>query len=425
MPTKSPTRWPKPFALLIACALSLNVHAQPWEHAAVAADHELASQAGVEILQQGGNVVDATVATGFALSVLRPGSAGLGGGGFMVIWNAEKGEAVALDFRERAPEKATRDLFTKPRSDGTIPSSEHGGSAIAVPGQVAGLCHALTHYGTMTLAQVLAPALRYAEEGVPLDRHEIDGRTALAKNFAQDTGLQTRYAILWEQYLLKGAIDPTTRYPSPQAPALRALAELGPAAFYEGAIAQALVACIQTHDGILSTADLATMDVVPRTPITTQISGSQVFSFPPPSSGGIALEETFNILNAFIFCQTGAPLRSLGHNSPEYLHLLTESMKYAFADRGTYLGDADFHEVPVARLTSSAHAEKIAAHLDIRNTQPPEHYGAAMAPNDAGTTHYSVIDKAGNAVACTETINTAFGSWVVEPQYPATSPSPA
>jgi len=388
-----------------------------WEHGVVAADHELASQAGVEILQAGGNVVDAAVATGFALSVLRPGSAGLGGGGFMVIWDADKGEAITLDFRERAPGAATRDMFTKAQPDGTIPSSEKGGMAIGVPGQVAGLCHALKHYGTLPLAEVIAPALRYAEEGVPLDEHEVAGRRAIAKEFEADPTLQVKYRGLWREYLREGKLAVGDPFHSPQAAALRVLAAEGPAAFYTGDMARALVECVAAQGGIWQPSDLATMDVVTRKPISARFEGVQIVSMPPPSSGGVALVETLNILAAFEATTLKGPLSGLGHNTPEYLQLLTESLKHAFADRGTFLGDADFHDVPVERLTSTAYAQSIAARIRLDQTQPPSAYGSAVTPDDAGTTHYAVMDAAGNAVACTETINTAFGSWVVEPEY--------
>jgi gamma-glutamyltranspeptidase / glutathione hydrolase len=400
-----------------ASAESQGTTTTPWRNGAVAADHILASRAGVEILQSSGNVVDAAVATGFALSVLRPGSAGLGGGGFMVIWDAEQGKAVTLDFRERAPGAATRDMFIAPGQDGTAPSSRYGGLAVGVPGQVAGLSYALKHYGTMALADVIAPARRLAEVGVPLDEHEVAGRKRIAAIFREEPALQEKYTVLWRDYLLEGNLAVGTIVRSPQAVALKALAEDGPEAFYTGRIARALAECVAQHGGILSREDLAEMDVVTRQPISADYGETRILSMPPPSSGGVAMVETLNIMAAFEKKGLDTTFQQLGHNTPAYLHLLTESFKYAFADRGTYLGDADFHDVPVNRLTSKAHAERVATQISLKKTNAPEHYGAATAPDDSGTTHYSVIDGQGNAVACTETINTAFGSWVVDPEF--------
>jgi len=388
-----------------------------WKHGAVAADHPLASRAGVQILRNGGNVVDAAVATGFAQSVLRPGSAGLGGGGFMVIWDAEKRSARTLDYRERAPAAATRDLFTRPGPDGKPASSRRDGKAIGIPGHVAGLCYALDRFGSMTLAEVLAPAILLAERGVPLDAHEIRVRSRIARSFLDQPALQTRYPGLWKGYLLEGRLKPGTKFHSPQLPALKALAEGGRQAFYQGEISRAIVAEVTQRGGILTNEDLADMDVVERTALSTSFDDLQVFSMPPPSSGGIALIECLNILRALETTTLGKPVESLGHNSAEYLHLLAEAEKHAFADRAEFLGDADFSAVPIQRLTSPEYAAALAERILPDRTRPARDYGRFLPVNDNGTTHFSVIDSGGNAVACTETINTDFGSWVVEPRY--------
>lgn len=401
---------------LIAIAAPSQADETPvYQHGAVAADHPLASQAGVEILRKGGNVVDAAVAVGFAQSVLRPGSSGLGGGGFMVIWNAKRRSATTLDYRERAPAAAMRDLFTKPGPNGKPASSRRGGKAVAVPGHVAGLCDALKKYGTMPLKKVLAPAIRYAEKGVTLEEHEVDARRRilaatklLDESIVNTTALRSGYLGEWKV---------GDRFHSPQLAALKELAKHGRDAFYKGEIAKALVEEVRRQGGILTREDLAKMDVIERKPLTTDFDGLKVFSMPPPSSGGVALIESLNILRRLEATKLGGPVESLGHNSPEYLHVLTESLKHAFADRAAFLGDADFADIPVRRLTSPQYAGALAKRILLDRTRPLEDYGRFLPVDDSGTTHFSVIDSKGNAVACTETINTSFGSWVVEPRF--------
>ena len=404
---------------LIAIASPSQAEETPaYQNGAVAADHPLASLAGVEILKNGGNVVDAAVAVGFAQSVLRPGSSGLGGGGFMVIWNAERGAATTLDYRERAPAAATRDLFTRPGPDGKPASSQRGGKAVAVPGHVAGLCYALEKFGTMTLAEVLAPAIRYAKEGVELDEYEVYARLRFQLLWdLVDDGHELRVSMssLSRGYLGYWRIGDV--FHSPQLAALTLLAKGGPDAFYKGEIARAIVQEVGKRGGILTLDDLASMDVVERKPLTTDFDGMKVFSMPPPSSGGVALIESLNILRQLEMTKLGGPIESLGHNSPEYLHVLTETLKHAFADRAAYLGDADFSDIPVRRLTSPQYADALAKRILLDRTRPLEDYGRFLPVEDSGTTHFSVIDSKGNAVACTETINTSFGSWVVEPRF--------
>lgn len=386
-----------------------------WKHGAVAADHPLASRAGVEILRKGGNVVDAAVAVGFAQSVLRPGSSGMGGGGFMVIWMADRGQATAIDYRERAPAAATRDLFTEPGPDGKPASSRRGGRAVAVPGHVAGLCFALNRYGTLPLGEVLAPAIRYAKEGVLLDRQEVDTRRRV---LAATSGLEegdVDAAALRRGYLREWKVG--DRFHSPQLAALELLAAEGRDAFYKGKIAGALVREVRRQGGIMTLDDLAAMDVVERKPLSTTFDGMRVFSMPPPSSGGVALIESLNILRRIEQTELSGPIESLGHNSSKYLHILTETLKHSFADRAAFLGDADFADIPVRRLTSPQYADALTKRIRLDRTRPLEDYGRFLPVEDAGTTHFSVIDSAGNAVACTETINTSFGSWVVEPRF--------
>lgn len=388
---------------------STGAHEPVWQHAAVAADHPLASQAGVEVLRRGGNVVDAAVAVGFALSVLRPASSGLGGGGFMVIWDAQEQRAIALDYRERAPLTVSREAYAA-----AADRSRKGGLSVGVPGHVRGLSHALEKYGSLPLAEVLKPALRYANEGVPLDGHEAKLRASLARQVRSKT---ERFAGLWQQYLFEGDVPAAgTRITSPQGRALKLLVEKGSDAFYRGEIAAAIVELVRSQGSEMTLEDFGRMDVVERPALTADFSGFNVLTMPPPSSGGVALIETLNILDALEHRKLCIDL-DRGQRDEHYAHVLTEAMKHSFADRAEFLGDADFVDVPVKRLTSRAYAEKLADRINVERTQLPEAYGRFLPKDDAGTTHFCVIDADGNAVACTETINTSFGSWLVEPTY--------
>ncbi len=391
-----------------------------FHHAIVAADRWEASLAGVEILKQGGNVVDAAVATGFALSVVRPASSGIGGGGFMVIWDAKKKRAVAIDYRERAPTRATRDMFVDAVNPQNVrpDASEHGPLAIAIPGHVAGLCYALREYGTLDLKTVLAPAIRLCREGIPVDRQDIGIQKEVIKDFIDHPDYAERFGPLYRLYANSGKQwKAQDRFYSPQAKVLELIAEKGSDGFYKGEVAEAIVAEMQRSEGLITLDDLAAMKPVALEPLSTTYGPHTILSMPPPSSGGVALIETLNILSAVEAIYPEAGINHLGHNSPLYLHLLAESFKHAFADRAAYLGDAEFVNVPVARLTSRDYAAELAKRIELLRTRPSAAYGRFVAPDDGGTTHFSILDMQGNAVACTETINTHFGSYVVEPKF--------
>lgn len=387
-----------------------------WQHAAVAADHPLASEAGVEMLRQGGNVVDAAVAVGFSLSVLRPGSCGMGGGGFMVIWDAKNQRSIALDYRERAPLAATRDMYAAGGSE----ASRRGALAVAVPGHVRGLCHALKKYGTLPLSTVLQPAIRLAKDGVALDAHELSARRSKIRSVRDHS---KDFSALWDEYLGSGELPDAAGagsprlWHSPQLAALELLARDGVDGFYEGPIAESIVSHLKSRGGILTLEDFRRMDVVERRPLAGEFDGMKIVAMPPPSSGGVAIIESLNILTWLEKNKLNGRLESLGHNSPKYLHLLTESLKHAFADRATWLGDPDFADIPVSRLTSPAYAAKLAERVSLEQTKPLKAYGRYLPINDGGTSHFSIIDAEGNAVACTETINTGFGSWEVDPRF--------
>jgi gamma-glutamyltranspeptidase/glutathione hydrolase len=372
----------------------------------VAADHRLASQAGIEILRQGGNAIDAAVATAFALGVVNPSSCGIGGGGFMLIYLGQSGRAVALDYRETAPAAAARDMFI--RNGHAVPSlSLRGGLAVAVPGEVAGLAEALRRYGTLPLSAVMQPAIRYARDGFAAEQHlaeEIADSAAglradpiLARNFLHPDGSPLR-------------VGETVREPE-LAVTLQRIAEGGPDAFYHGASAERVARSVHAAGGVLSERDLAAYRPQWRLPLWGTHGGAQVITMPPPSSGGGALLEILGILRH-------DNLARLGQNSPRYVHLVAEAMQHAFADRARFYGDPDFVHVPLAQLLAPANTAALRRRISLTRTLEPGDYGSridgdAAAAADAGTSHFSVMDGEGNAVACTATINTAFGSMVV------------
>lgn len=389
---------------------------QVYPRAVVAADHPAASQAGVAILKRGGNVIDAAVATAFTLSVVRPASSGLGGGGFLVFWNAKTQKAIAVDYRERAPARATATMFSddEPKARGRASRSVHGGLAVAVPGEVAGLCQILAEQGTLPLATVLEPALELARSGVEVDDHEREVQAEVLQDFAAHPEYRARFEPLYRLYLNGGRPwKPGDRFHSPLAAVLERIARDGAAGFHDGEVAAAIVSEIESTGGIVSRDDLRTQRPVVREALSRRLGTGTLWTMPPPSSGGIALLETLNVLQA-------AEERLVGPRdrlAPHFLHLFTESLEHAFADRAEFLGDADFVSVPLARLTSTDYARALARRIDPQTTQPGEAYGRFQIPDDSGTTHFSILDADGNAVACTETINTLFGSYVVEPRF--------
>lgn len=384
----------------------------------VAADHPVASEAGAKILRQGGNVVDAAVATSFVLSVVRPASCGIGGGGFMVIWNAKEQKSVALDYRERSPASATRDLFGGTADAGlSEPRSVRGGLAAGVPGTVAGLCYAVEKYGTLPIATLVQPAIDLCRDGVEIDPHDQEVQASTLFKLAQHSGYRTRFADLLTGYLNGGKPwKKGDRFYSPQRKSLELIAQHGAAGFYEGEVANAITAAAVASSGVLSLADLGGYVPTERPALMAEFHGRRLITMPPPSSGGVALLQTLQSLEAWesLHHQT---LKELGHNSADYVHVVAEALKHSFADRAEFLGDTDFAQVPITRMLSQEYARQIAALISTDNTLPIEKYGRFFSQSDGGTSHFSVMDGAGNAVACTETINLTFGSFVVVPEY--------
>lgn len=380
------------------------------KHGVVAADHPLASLAGLEILKAGGNAVDAACATAFALGVVNPAGSGIGGGGFMLVYAPGKQPEV-VDFRETAPAAASRDMYLKKGVAKIAP--RRGGLAIAVPGEVAGCSEAVKRWGKLPLSRVLAPAIKLAQRGFPAGEHLVD--TLKSKPFA---ALKAYNGAIKEIFFVRAKNAKTpTRAPElgetlrrPRlARTLKAIARGGAKAFYGGWIAKDIVATVEAAGGLLTLEDLANYRPKLRAPLTTTYRGYQILTTPPPSSGGIAIIETLNLLSRY-------KLKEMGHNSSRYLHHLTEALKHAFADRARHLGDSDFVEVPIAKLTSRDYADLLAKRIG-KTTQPWESYGSGKMQRaghqDKGTSHLSVTDRSGMTVALTTTINLGFGSMIV------------
>ena len=367
----------------------------------VVSDSPLATKAGMEILERGGNAVDAAIATAFALSVVDQASSGLGGGGFMVIFDAKERRAHALDFRETAPEAARKELYMK---DGKpAPSlSLTGGLAVAVPGEVAGLLAAFKRFGSLPLPALVAPAIKYATEGFPLEaalRFAIDRQQATMKKFPD----LARIFLPKDEVPAEGEL---IRQPE-LGETLKVIVAQGIEVFYQGWIGQAIVETVKKEGGNLTLDNLKNYKAVWREPLLGQYRKRTVIAMPPPSSGGVALLQMLGVLE-------GHALNKLPHNEGTYLHLLAEVMKHAFADRAQYLGDPDFVKAPIAMLTSKDYTAWIRGRISSVKTQPPKFYGLVnFKAEQGGTTHFSVVDRFGGAVALTQSVNTRFGSKVL------------
>jgi gamma-glutamyltranspeptidase / glutathione hydrolase len=390
-------------ALLIAFG-TRGIAAAAWgAHSMVASEHALASAAGVEILRRGGNAIDAAAATEFAVCVVNPTSCGVGGGGFLLAYFPRTRRAVALDYRERAPAAATADMFIR-NGKAVAALSRSGGLAIGVPGEVAGLSYAVRHYGRLPLATVLGPAIRLARDGFPIGGHLAE---AIAHNRDAIRARPPLAALLLHADGSVRISGETLQEPA-LAETLTQIAEKGPEAFYRGPVAADIADAVRAAGGILTLDDLARYRPIERRVLRGHYRGREVLTMPPPGSGGILLE----ILNIIGHDDIAA----LGHNSPTMLHLLAEAMKHAFADRAEFYGDPGFVHVPLLRLLSPRHATLARSSISAITTFGPSFYGDAAPVRDAGTSHLSVIDGEGNAVACTTTVNTAFGSMVRAPR---------
>jgi gamma-glutamyltranspeptidase/glutathione hydrolase len=381
------------------------------EHGIVASDSPEASKIGAEVLKMGGNAIDAAVATSFALGVTRPYSTGLGGGGFALVYLSRTRETIAIDFRETAPGDATWDMFVNARKKdpaAAAPSRE-GGLAVGVPGQLAGAAYLLEQFGTMRLDDLVNPAAALAERGFKPDADYIRTCKTVIDQFRGSPELIAKYGALLRTYLNNGQVpskDELIRQPE-LASALRLISSNGPEPFYEGRIAEAIVRSVERAGGILTLEDLFGYRVRERKPVRFTYRGYEIASMPPPSSGGIVIAEVLNILSAY-----GNP--AIRSDEPGLAdHVYVEALKHAFADRSRWLGDPAYVNVPVGMLTSRKYADTMAKAIDEERTQPPKGYGSTRMRDDAGTSHFCVVDYDDNVVSWTETINTPFGSYVV------------
>jgi gamma-glutamyltranspeptidase/glutathione hydrolase len=365
----------------------------------VVTPHPSATAAGVRVLEAGGNAIDAAITAALAVAVAQPNSTGIGGGAFLLARLAD-GRAFAIDARETAPAAAHADMYTRP---GLAPdAARFGGLAVGTPGLIAGFALALEDHGTISWKQALAPATRLAEEGVPLAPY-----TRRFMGFMRGTPLPQRFPEVARIHLPPEPIAGGKLRQPELAATLRLLAKRGPRAFYEGALAEKIAAAAQASGGVLTARDLAEYRPLVREPLRGEYRGAQLIAFPPPSSGGVTLIQTLNILAGF-------DLRAKGAGSSATIHLVSEALKLAFADRALHLGDPAFvADMPVKQLLSSEYAAQLRAR--IRDERASAVDGSQLAVDDAGTAHLSVIDAAGNAVAITQTVNGPYGAWVVVP----------
>ena len=368
------------------------------EHAMVVSMSKLASEAGIEILKAGGNAVDAAVATGFALAVTYPSAGNIGGGGFMTIRMAN-GRTATLDYREVAPAAATRNMYLDAAGKLTNKSTV-GYLASGVPGSVAGMAEALAKYGSMPLAKVMGPAIRLAAEGFLIEANPTDTATARVRPCSR----------LIAQFGGKDLFCPGgnglavgTLFRQPDlARTLSLIAAQGAKAFYEGSIADSLVADQQRGGGIITKADLKAYKPIWRAPVTGNYRGYHLITMPPASSGGVTMNQTLNILEQF------APLPPAG--SAAYAHIVAEALRLSFIDRNSKLADPAFANVPMAELTSKDYAKTLAARISRTGASRTPAFNGVPEPEH--TTHYSVVDRGGNAVATTTTLNGGYGSGV-------------
>ncbi|MDI7862090.1 gamma-glutamyltransferase [Rhizobiaceae bacterium n13] len=373
------------------------------EHGMVVTAQHLASDVGVEILKKGGNAVDAAVAVGYALAVVYPSAGNIGGGGFMTI-RLKDGRTTFLDFRERAPQAATKTMYLDDKGDVVKGLSTAGYLAVGVPGPVMGFEEALTKYGTLERKDLMAPAIRLASEGFVLQQGDQATFENGAKKLAKDAAAA---AVFLKPDGKTYAAGETLRQPD-LAATLASISEKGPDAFYRGPIGDAIVKASADNGGVLAKQDFENYKVRELEPVKCNYRGYDIVSSPPPSSGGVIICEILNVLE-------GYPLSYLGYGSADTVHAMIEAMRHAYVDRNTALGDPDFVDNPVEKLLDKAYAQK------IRDEIQPYRAGVSqdLMPKGFGesteTTHYSIIDDDGNAVAVTYTLNGSFGAGVMAP----------
>ena len=398
-----------PTATPVAAPISYGVEADTFHpvkaaHGMVASVDAMATKVGVQILEQGGNAVDAAVAVGYALAVTHPQAGNLGGGGFMLLRTAS-GQTTAIDFREMAPVRASRDMFLDAQGNADSKKSLTSHLASGVPGTVAGFALANKKYGTLPLSTLIQPALDLARKGIVVndalaDDLSVYGKEVLLNHPNSKAIFFKPDGTPWQKgdKLVQRNL----------AHSLELIARQGPDAFYKGEIADQIADEMVQHAGLISKSDLANYRAIERQPVSGSYRGYEVYSMPPPSSGGIHIVEILNILENF-------DLAKMGFGSADAIQVIAEAEKYAYADRSEYLGDPDFFKVPMQALTSKAYAKTLAQQIDLAKARPSaEIKPGKLAPYESNqTTHFSVVDKDGNAVAVTYTLNTYFGSGIV------------
>lgn len=399
----------RPAALLLSLLFSSQLFAasEPAVEAKkgmVVSSQHLASQIGADILKSGGNAVDAAVAVGYAQAVVNPCCGNIGGGGFMTIHLAD-GKDLFINFRETAPAAASADMYLD--KDGKLikDASLYGYLASGVPGTVKGLDYALEKYGTMSRQQVMEPAIKLAREGFILTRADTDVLDTTTERFKQDPEVARIFLKPDGSAFQPGDLLVQTDL----ANTLEKIAKNGPSAFYEGEIPKAVEEASKKNGGILTAKDFADFTITDTAPVSCTYRGYQFISAPPPSSGGVTICQTLNILE-------GYDLKKMGFNSAEYIHTLTEAMRHAYMDRNTFLGDPEFVDNPTEKLLSKAYAEELRKEIKPNQATPSTQVQPGMGPHEKPeTTHYSVVDEKGNAVSTTYTINGRFGSVVIPP----------
>jgi gamma-glutamyltranspeptidase / glutathione hydrolase len=380
-----------------------NIPAVTGRNGMVVAQETRAAHIGLDVLKNGGNAVDAAVATAFALAVTYPRAGNLGGGGYMVIHLADGNIDTTIDYRETAPAAITRDSFLDVKGDADPVKSRDSALAIGVPGTVAGLALAHAKYGShkFTLAQLLAPAIRLAREGIPVEDDIADSLPRSQERLAR---WFSTAKIFFRDGRVLGRGD--TLVQSDLADTLAAMARDRARAFYDGAVAEKIVAGVRAAGGVMTRQDLQAYKPIERAPVRGRYRGYEIVAMPPSSSGGVILIELLNILEGYT---------NLTAEEARRLHLMVEAMKLGYADRAAFLGDPGSVEVPIARLISKAYAAQLRNSIDPLRARPAAeiHAGVAAPREGSNTTHFSVVDRFGNAVATTTTLNFSYGVGLV------------
>jgi gamma-glutamyltranspeptidase/glutathione hydrolase len=387
-------------AVLVGSVQAASMAPVGGEHGMVVTAQQVATHVGVDVLKDGGNAVDAAVAVGYALAVVYPAAGNLGGGGFMTIQMAD-GRKTFIDFREKAPLAATANMYLDKDGNVVKGASTLGHLAVGVPGTVAGMELAREKYGTMKRAALLAPAIRYAQGGFVLDQGDVDLFRVATDDFRKDDATAKIFLNNGEpfapgQKLVQKDLART----------LERISKEGPDGFYKGPVGAAIAASSKAGNGLITQADLDQYRARELAPVECDYRGFHVVSAPPPSSGGVVICEILNVLE-------GYPLKDLGYRSAQAVHFQIEAMRHAYVDRNSRLGDPDFVKNPVDHLLSKDYAAKLRAAIDVDKAAVSKDLGPGTPPHEgSNTTHYSIIDRWGNAVAVTYTLNDWFGARV-------------